>query len=181
MVNQYCAHSFARNWQLFFLNQQEGENDCRNHFMIQRLLLTQWETNLQPPDHQLDSHPTEPPRPAALYGNWMLPLLEILHVMQMITGTHETQCQKMYFQICAPSKLRSAYLMSLIGVLWIAKYSEPSLQGQHLFPKTLPLKWICCCREYLMSILICKILFCSYFLIEHMFWIFIRITSLRQF
>ena len=36
-------------------------------------------------------------------------------------------------------------------------YSEPSLKRQHLFPKTLPLKWICCCREYLISRLICKI------------------------
>ena len=33
--------------------------------------------------------------------------------------------------------------------------SEPSLQ-QHLFPKTLPLKLICCCTRYLMSRLICK-------------------------
>ena len=35
-------------------------------------------------------------------------------------------------------------------------YSEPSLQRLHLFPKTLPLKLICCCREYLMSRLICN-------------------------
>ena len=35
-------------------------------------------------------------------------------------------------------------------------YSEPSLQQQHLFLKTLPLKWIRCCTEYLMSRLICK-------------------------
>ena len=34
MVNQYCAHSFARNWQLPFLNQQKGENDRRKHFII---------------------------------------------------------------------------------------------------------------------------------------------------
>ena len=34
MVNQYCAHSFARNWQLFFLNQRKGENDRRKYFMI---------------------------------------------------------------------------------------------------------------------------------------------------
>ena len=34
MVNQYCAHSFARNWQLPFLNQQKGENDRRKYFMI---------------------------------------------------------------------------------------------------------------------------------------------------
>ena len=35
-------------------------------------------------------------------------------------------------------------------------YSEPSLQPQHLFPKPLPLKWICCFTEYLMSRMICK-------------------------
>ena len=35
-------------------------------------------------------------------------------------------------------------------------YSEPSLQRQHLFPKTLPLKWIFYYTEYLMSRLICK-------------------------
>ena len=34
-VNQYCAHSFARNWQLPFLNQQKGENDCRKYFNYQ--------------------------------------------------------------------------------------------------------------------------------------------------
>ena len=34
MVNQYCAHSFARNWQLPFLNQWKGENDRRKYFMI---------------------------------------------------------------------------------------------------------------------------------------------------
>ena len=33
-VNQYCAHSFARNWQLPFLNQPKEENDRRKYFMI---------------------------------------------------------------------------------------------------------------------------------------------------
>ena len=33
-VNQYCAHYFARNWQLPFLNQRKGENDRRKYFMI---------------------------------------------------------------------------------------------------------------------------------------------------
>ena len=37
------------------------------------------------------------------------------------------------------------------------RYSETSLQRQHLFPKTLPLKWVCCCTEYWMSILICTL------------------------
>ena len=42
-VNQYCAHSFARNWQLPFLNQRKGENDRRKYFMInlhERMLQT---------------------------------------------------------------------------------------------------------------------------------------------
>ena len=65
MVNQYCAHSFAGNWQLPFSNQQKGENDRRKYFMIschERMLLTQQGSNSQPPDHQSDAHPTEPLR-----------------------------------------------------------------------------------------------------------------------
>ena len=33
-VNQYCAYSFARNWQLPFLDQLMGENDHRKNLMI---------------------------------------------------------------------------------------------------------------------------------------------------
>ena len=33
-VNQYWAHSFARNWQVSVLTQQKGENDHRKYFMI---------------------------------------------------------------------------------------------------------------------------------------------------
>ena len=52
---------------------------------------------------------------------------------------------------------------------------------QHLFPKMLPLKWICCCKESLMYRMICKNpLFYSYFLREHTFWIFVRIASVRR-
>ena len=32
VVNQYRAHSIARNWQLPFLNQWKGENDHRKYF-----------------------------------------------------------------------------------------------------------------------------------------------------
>ena len=42
-VNQYCAHSFARNWQLPFLNQRKRENDRRKYFIInlhERMLST---------------------------------------------------------------------------------------------------------------------------------------------
>ena len=34
MVNQFCTHFFARNWQLPFLNQRTGENNRRNYFVI---------------------------------------------------------------------------------------------------------------------------------------------------
>ena len=34
VVNQYCAHSYARNWQLIFINQWKGENDPRKYFTI---------------------------------------------------------------------------------------------------------------------------------------------------
>ena len=40
-VNQYCAHSFTRNWQLPFLNQRKGDNDWRKYFMITSLICIQ--------------------------------------------------------------------------------------------------------------------------------------------
>ena len=46
------------------------------------------------------------------------------------------------------------YTVSYLPYAW--KYSEPSLQRQHVFPKILPLKWICCCKESLMDRMICK-------------------------
>ena len=60
-----CAHSFGRNWQMPFLNQQKGENDHRKYVMInchERMLPTRWGSNPQSPDHQSDTYPTEPPR-----------------------------------------------------------------------------------------------------------------------
>ena len=39
VVNQYCAHSFARNWQLLFLNQPKGENDHRKKFNLHERIL----------------------------------------------------------------------------------------------------------------------------------------------
>ena len=81
-INQYCAHSFTRNWQLPFLNQWKGENDLvlRKYFMIslhEKRFMTQQGSNLQPPDHHLDTHPTETPR-------WLL--------------TVESQCTCMYYR-----------------------------------------------------------------------------------
>ena len=66
--NQYCAHSFARNWQLPFLNQRKGENDRRKYFMInlhERMLPTStgdWTRDLLVSSRT--AHPTKPPRPA---------------------------------------------------------------------------------------------------------------------
>ena len=57
MVNQYCAHSFARNWQLPFLNQRKGENDRRKYFMInlhERMLRPRRGLNPRPPGLQSD-------------------------------------------------------------------------------------------------------------------------------
>ena len=42
-----CEHSFARNWQLPFLDQQKGENDHRKYFMINlHERLFQWFSSL---------------------------------------------------------------------------------------------------------------------------------------
>ena len=65
LFNQYCAHSFARNWQLPFLNQQKRENDHRKYFMInlhKRMFSTWQGSNLKAPDQHLYAHPTESPR-----------------------------------------------------------------------------------------------------------------------
>ena len=50
MVNQYCAHSFARNWQLPFLNQQKRDNDPRKYFMINlyEIMLPTWRGSWSP-------------------------------------------------------------------------------------------------------------------------------------
>ena len=67
-VNQYCAHSFARNWQLPFLNQWKGKNDRRKYFMINRhvrmlpIVAGGWTRNLLV--SSLTVHPTEPLRQA---------------------------------------------------------------------------------------------------------------------
>ena len=64
-------------------------------------------------------------------------------------------------------------------------YSKPSLQRQLLFPKMLPSKCICCCKESVNAAewytCIRKGLFYSYFFTEHMIWIFVRIASQRLF
>ena len=41
-ITSTCAHSFARNWQILFLNQRKGENDHRTYFRMnlhKRMLL----------------------------------------------------------------------------------------------------------------------------------------------
>ena len=60
--NQYCALSFARNWQLPFLDQQKRENDHKTYFMInhhERMLTT-----------QLGIQPTIPWSPVGRVSNW---------------------------------------------------------------------------------------------------------------
>ena len=66
-VNQHCAHSFARKWQLPFLNQRKGETDQISTKNVAGLA----GSNPQTPDHQLDMHPTKPPRPTAIYSKIM--------------------------------------------------------------------------------------------------------------
>ena len=54
------------------LLESAGENDRRKYFMInlhERMLPTWRGLNPQPPDHQLDAHPTEPPRLACMQVN----------------------------------------------------------------------------------------------------------------
>ena len=76
-VYQYCAHSFARNWKLPYLNQLKGENDHRKYFMInlhERMLPTrQGQTrNLLSPVGRASNWATE----AGLYRGtlWLLQL-----------------------------------------------------------------------------------------------------------
>ena len=62
LLGRLSPLSFTRNWQLPFLNQRKGENDCRKYFTIyqhERMLLTRREMNQQPLDHQSNVHPTE--------------------------------------------------------------------------------------------------------------------------
>ena len=58
------AHYFDRNWQLPFLNQWRErmtlENISWSNFH-EKILPTRRRSNLQPPDHQSDAHPTGPP------------------------------------------------------------------------------------------------------------------------
>ena len=62
MVNQYCAHSFARNWQLPFLHQQKIFHD----HSPQKMFPTLQGSNPQAPDLQSGAHPTVPPRLAGV-------------------------------------------------------------------------------------------------------------------
>ena len=52
------AHSFASNWQLPFLNQQKGENGCRNYFMtnLHEQFCRARGSNLRPSAYQADAH-----------------------------------------------------------------------------------------------------------------------------
>ena len=69
--------TFAKNWQLPFLNQRKWDNDRRKYFMInrhERMLPTGRRSNPQPPDYQSDAHSTAPPRPTCkvVLSNYIL-------------------------------------------------------------------------------------------------------------
>ena len=56
---------------------EKGENDRRKYSMInlhETMLPTRRRSNPQPPNHQSDAHPTEPPRPALVILS--LPLIQ---------------------------------------------------------------------------------------------------------
>ena len=80
------------------------------------------------------------------------------------THDHPKTCLEfvqLHFTTCwCVKKLLHEYTLIRCCILWflIWIYSEVLFQWQSLFPKTLPLKWISCCTEYLylMSKLICK-------------------------
>ena len=101
VVNQYCAHSFPRNWQLSFLNEQKDENDSRKYFMInlhERMLLTWQGLNPQAPDHQSDAHPTEPSRQASCQCRWGPICRPNIYFTQVKTGLKSQQSFYRVFQ-----------------------------------------------------------------------------------
>ena len=61
MVNQYCAHSFARNWQLPFLNQRKGKTVEKISWSISTKECCQsWQgSNPRPPGLQSHAHPSQ--------------------------------------------------------------------------------------------------------------------------
>ena len=64
--------------------------------------------------------------------------------------------------VCCYNNLKQSHKTKVL-------YSKPSLQRQYLFPKMLPLKWFCCCKESLNAAEwhIRKGWFYSYTSIEH--------------
>ena len=82
------------------------------------------------------------------------PLSELLDITECMNGEQnpgETlHMRRMIWILAFCTCSKAAFRLTL------HTYSEPSLQRQHLIPKTCPLKWICCCTEYLLCRLICK-------------------------
>ena len=104
-------------------------------------------------------------RPPADLG-WSFPLPYHLYEQTVYILARLLRCAG------SPKPLLFAYangafsIMQLIhsfDQLWW-QYSEPSLQLQHLFPKTLPLIWICYCKEYLTLVLLNKLRCHAFFL-----------------
>ena len=105
VVNQYCAHSFARNWQMPFLNKRKGENDCRKYFMInphQRMLPTQQGSNAWPPDHQSDAHLSEPPRLAEV--------ALCIWFIHLINNRSQNSIQNLLIYYLSPTKIQSSII-----------------------------------------------------------------------
>ena len=107
-VNQYCAHSFARNWQLPFLNQWRGQNDRRKYSMSNlhgRMLLTRRESNSQ----QSDAHQTEPRRSALFWFKQRFVCMNVPILMQKHYRSFHILMQNIYQNF------------NLVSVLWCIK------------------------------------------------------------
>ena len=59
--------------------------------------------------------------------------------------------------------------------------SEASFHRQHLFPKMLPLKWICCCKESYMDRMVCENEVVLSVSSQNICFGYVRIASVRRF
>ena len=88
VVNQYCAHSIARNWHLSFWNQWKGENDCRNYFMInlhERMLPTsagiEPATSWSPVGRRIQMSHRGRPRSVGFFRSWLIWIYTVCHLV----------------------------------------------------------------------------------------------------
>ena len=93
------------NWQLPFLNLWKGENDHRKYFMInllERMLPAHQGSNPQPPDHQSDVHPTEPPISCIFH--------QVLSIKLKTQVCAAHICHKLLISILKSSNVSSLYI-----------------------------------------------------------------------